>query len=493
MRQPEAIVVNMVEYEQAFESFWAELLEEEYQHGAGLKETFDIVPIFQRHAALFREDTVRSLLDQMDGRAARYIARFACEMYLADQVKHATEEIANAETADRVQWDGQQLAYRYASTVLANEPHLSRRHDLERRIVACTESHNNLRRARWEGLHQQAAALGFADYAAMCEALSGIGLQALAGEMRLLLDRTRDAYFDALDRQAEILCVPRAELTTGDLRRLFRAPQFDGLFPADRLLPALRQTLSGLGIHLDAQRNVTLDTESRPLKSPRAFCVPVRVPDDVRLVIMPKGGQDDYSSLMHEAGHLEHFAHCDADARAAYRYLGDNAVTEGWAFLFDYLVETEAWLTLILGENDYRAFLDLARFMDLWFLRRYAAKLLYELELHRGGSFDAAPERYRDHLCDTLGVHIWPENYLFDVDDGLYCAAYLRAWALERQVRRRLKRDHGEEWFASPAAGDTLRALWRRGQEPTADEIAREIGDQGIQFGYLVEDLLDRA
>ncbi|KPJ64374.1 hypothetical protein AMK68_01740, partial [candidate division KD3-62 bacterium DG_56] len=158
---------------------------------------------------------------------------------------------------------------------------------------------------------------------------------------------------------------------------------------------------------------------------------------------------------------------------------------------FDYLVETETWLTSVLVDNDYGDFLDLAGFMNLWFLRRYAAKLLYELELHRGAAFDAAPERYRDRLSAALGVQIWPEDYLFDVDDGFYCAAYLRAWALERQLRRRLKSDHGEAWFASRAAGETLRALWRRGQEPTADEIAREIGDKGIEFGYLIEDLLD--
>jgi hypothetical protein len=486
----ESRIMNLAEYERAFESFWSELLEEEFQHGAGLKESLEIVPIYQRHAELFGEDTVRALLDHRDGRAARYVARFACETYLSDRVKQTTEQIANAEAADRVEWDGQAVPYRYAATVLANEADPDRRHELERRILACTDAHNDLRRVRWAGLYEQTAALGYPNYLVMCETLWGVDLNALGGEMRALLDRTRERYLRELDRQAQTLGMAREELTPADLRHLFRAPRFDALFPAERLLPALRDTLRGLGIDLDEQTNVTLDTEPRPLKSPRAFCVPVRVPDDVRLVIMPKGGQDDYSSLMHEAGHLEHYAHCDRGLRAAYRYLGDNAVTESWAFLFDYLTENETWLTRALGDHDYRGFLELAGFADLWFLRRYAAKLLYELELHGGGSPESAADRYRQHLSDALAITIWPENYLSDVDDGFYCAAYLRAWALERQVRRRLKREHGDAWFGSPAAGAMLIALWRRGQEPTADEVAREIGDQGIDVGHLIESLL---
>ena len=38
---------------------------------------------------------------------------------------------------------------------------------------------------------------------------------------------------------------------------------------------------------------------------------PVRVPDEVYLVIPRVGGRDDYEALMHEAGHAQHYAHVD--------------------------------------------------------------------------------------------------------------------------------------------------------------------------------------
>ena len=98
-----------------------------------------------------------------------------------------------------------------------------------------------------------------------------------------------------------------------------------------------RATLADLGIRLEEQRNVELDVERRPTKSPRAFCAPIEVPGRVVLVIQPNGGPEDWHALFHEAGHTEHFAHTSPSLKVEERLLGDDAVTEGWAALFDHL------------------------------------------------------------------------------------------------------------------------------------------------------------
>src|SRR5439155_15872223 len=120
-------------------------------------------------------------------------------------------------------------------------------------------------------------------------------------------------------------------------------------FPAERLVPSLLETCAGLGIDVESQPGVRLDTESRPKKSPRAFCAPVRVPGEVYLVIARIGGRDDYAALFHEAGHTEHYAHMEATLPAEDRYLGDNSVTEGFAFLFEHLTDDSAWLERNMG------------------------------------------------------------------------------------------------------------------------------------------------
>ncbi len=90
------------------------------------------------------------------------------------------------------------------------------------------------------------------------------------------------------------------------------------------------------------------------------------------------------------------------------------------------------------------------------YLRRYAAKLAYELELHGGGGAGAADtrtdglaERYAELLGGALAIE-WPtETYLADVDPGFYCACYLRAWALETHLRSHLRERFGPAWFES--------------------------------------------
>ena len=135
-----------------------------------------------------------------------------------------------------------------------------------------------------------------------------------------------------------------AEAERYDVRRFFRGSSWDEAFPADRMVPALRGTLSNLGIDLDAQDNVHLDVEERPTKSPRAFCAPIEIPGKVMLVIQPQGGPDDWYALFHEAGHTEHFAFTSPNLKMEEKRLGDNAVTEGWAMLFDHLIDDRAWL-----------------------------------------------------------------------------------------------------------------------------------------------------
>ena len=127
------------------------------------------------------------------------------------------------------------------------------------------------------------------------------------------------------------------------------------------------------------------------------------------------------------------------------------------------------------------------------YLRRYGAKLEYELELHgaegSGGSRDGIASRYSQLLGDALRVP-WPsETYLADVDPGFYCACYLRAWALETHIRKYLREHFGPAWFDCAEAGAALQALWREGQRLSPEELLAELTGERLEFGVLVEDL----
>jgi hypothetical protein len=425
--------MNVNQFEKQAEAFREEMIREYYQALAGLKEELEIAPIYERYADLFAKDTVQALLGQRQEKQGRYLAELATMGYLEQKVKDLTEAITNFILKATVEWDGEEIPYQAVQPHISNEPVRERRHELYARQRAVTVKSNDQRAERLQAMYSAAQDLGFTDYTVMCDQLEDLHLAWLTEQMQVFLDRTEKVYAEQLAHYLATIGVPEGEAEVSDTLYLFRAPHFDELFPAERMIPALRATLTGLGIDMDLQEGLELDTEPRPLKSPRAFCAPIRVPDEVKLVIKPIGGQNDYKALFHEAGHAQHAVNTAAELSFAFKRLGDNSVTEGYAFLFDNLIRNRHWLQEVLGAPECRDYVKFSRFHKLWYLRRYGAKLVYEQELH--ARVEDPASRYTEILGNVLKVGIAPEKYLEDVDDAYYAAQYLRAWIFEVQMR----------------------------------------------------------
>jgi hypothetical protein len=498
--------MDLAAYRLQAEAFTAELGEEYHAHFAGLRADFDVEPIYARHADLFTADGVARLREQADAaaaggedaaRRARMLLDFAVDGHLGLAATDLETELAQREAGLRLSIDGHGAAipFREATIVQANEPDRGRRAAIEAARLEATETHlNPLHREALERTRATTRELGWPSYRALCEQLKGFELERLARATAAFSAATEEAYAPlvgpAVARTLDGLALD--QLARADLPRLFRFAQGDEAFDGAQLLPSFEATLAGLGIDPAAQPNVQLDVEARPSKSPRAFCVAVRVPQDVRLVVPPIGGRDDFTALLHEGGHVEHYAHVDPALAFEYRHLGDNAVTEAFAFLFDHLVEDPQWLRARLGVQDADGTLDAhARATRLIYLRRYAAKLAYELDVHgeRPPGDAVLRDRYATLLGDAVRVR-WPrETYLADLDPGFYVACYLRAWALETHLRAHLRERFGEQWFTQREAGETLRALWRDGQRLSAEELLGELTGAELDFGALLADL----
>lgn len=479
------------------EKFYGDLLREHYRVGAGLKENLELVPIYQRYADLFAEATVRERVAAMQrdtpSKEARHLADFAVSSFIDDAIKELTEAIVNAELKATVEWDGQPIPYKNVRSALVREPDFRRRHDLQGRQLTVMAKQSPERAQRLDAQHELARGLGFASYRAMIERLRGWDLPRFSKQLDPLLAQTETIFERDLASRLAAARVPRSQADTSDVAYLMRATEFDVLFPADRLIPVFEKTAAAMGLALESTPGLHLDTEARPLKSPRAFCSPVSVPSEVYLVIKPIGGQDDYRALFHEAGHAEHFSHVDASLPFAFRYLGEEAVSETFAFLFEHLTQNPRWLVDILRvplreAEQYRRF---ALFNKLWLVRRYSAKLRYELLLHDQGS-SGMESAYREILGEVLHLPIPPERYLEDVDDGFYVAGYLRAWIFERQLAAFLVEQFGEGWYESRDAGGFLKSLWAIGLRDSVDELARtRIGASGIAPAPFIEELCD--
>jgi hypothetical protein len=486
-------------YRREAELFLEEIDREYYLHLAGHKPDLSIEPIYERHEELFGRDAVERVGEQRRAAAGedetrlRYLHQFALDGHLGALTRELEARTAELEASLEVEVGGETISYRMAPVIQANEPDADRRGEIETaRTAVLAERLNPLHLEALESAHSACTELGWPSYLDAYSDVRALDLRELSNQLERFAQATEADYGRTVNPELErTVGATLTGLRRSDLARFFRADHLDELFPGERMVPALRQTLAGLGIDLDAQSNVTLDTETRPTKSPRAFCSTPQVPQEVYLVMPPIGGRQDYAALFHEAGHAEHYGCTDADLAFEFRHLGDNAVTESFAFLLEGLTASPEWLERILGAEEAEAAIEHARAARLVMLRRYSAKIAYEVELHGPGvDLMAMPERYSALLGDRIGVP-WPqETWLSDVDPSFYVACYLRAWALEVDWRGVLVGRFGDAWFTDREAGEWLRGLWAQGQRREAEGLLADATGGSLDFRRLALDLL---
>jgi hypothetical protein len=493
--------MDLADYRGDAEEFLAALTLEYYRHYAGLQTQYAIEPIYTRYAHLFTSGAVLELRSAFDAgidgseerRRLALLLDFAVEGYVGEATKGLEAELASREAELVVELGGGTVGFRDVPVLQANEPDADRRRALElARLELLDRELNGLYRELVEHQHAAATALGWPSYAAMCADCKHLDLAELHAQTEAFAAGSEEAYPRLLQPHLEQeLGYGFERLQRSDLPRFFRAPGQDTHYPVGQLVPALRATLADLGIELDRQTGLTLDIETRSGKTPRAFCAPVRVPNEVYLVLAPHGGRDDFSVLFHEAGHAEHFSWVDPGLAFEFRCLGDNAVTEGFAFLLQHLSEEPAWLRRHLGVREPGELVAHAQSERLVYLRRYTAKLAYELELHGpgGGPSPAMAGRYAELMTARVGARWTPQSYLADVDAGFYSACYLRAWAFEAQLRAHLVERFGPGWFAAAEAGALLRSLWSEGQRRSPGELLGELTGEELSFEPLLAEL----
>ncbi|OGU02652.1 MAG: hypothetical protein A2085_08245 [Gemmatimonadetes bacterium GWC2_71_10] len=477
--------LNLATLRERGEQFSEALARESYLAGAGLKEATDFAGLFARYPDLSSSEAVaaaqgrRALLEwAVDNRVGRATAA------LEDRL-HAFEQAAVVRLPD-----GETIPFQRVAVLIANEPRRERRLALDLARRAVLEEPTAIKREKL-GLERELLAPfgnGGGTVAARAR-LSGIALDGLGAACDAFLASTADLYRAVLDeRVRRVLDLAPGEATRSDAAWLFREASYDDVFGAADLVPTARRQVGAMGLDVEAGGRIRFDTEDRERKRSRAFCAPVRVPHEVYLVIRPFGGYVDYRAFWHELGHALHFGNASALLPFEDRWLGDNSVTESYAMLFEHMLASRAWLahyTALRGER-LAAFTRDQAFNLLAIVRRYAAKLRYELAVHRLASFAGAPGLYVELLTAATGFRYHPQDALLDFDDAFYAARYLRAWQMEALLSDWLRERFDEDWFRNPRSGPALAALLERGQRDLADELTREVLGRPLAEGFTV-------
>lgn len=459
-----------------------ELGREWYRTGAGLTDRPQFQAIYDRYAHLASPEAVAG-------------ARWAGSPVFVEWAVNNVIGRATAGLDERQQrWeqtttvdlpDGTVVPYQRIPIELGNTDDRARRRALEEARARRLPELEPICRERFRRERAVLAEMGDGDAVLARSTLAGIPLDALAEEGARFLAATDDLYRDALsDLAGRRLGLAVDRLGRFDIARLFRWPELDGAFPGPAMLETARRQLGELRLDPSCGGRVRFDIDERPGKSPRAFVSPARVPDEVYLVLRPRGGHTDYRTFWHELGHAMHFGSVDRDRPFEHRWLGDNSVTEGFAMLFDHLLLNPGWLRRFAGlaRSSTQILVRELFVEELFFVRRYTAKLDYERALYRADPDADLSDRYSEQLTEATRFRYGPGDALVDVDPGFYAARYLRAWQLEAAMSEFLTEQFDEDWFRNPQAGPLLAELFSRGQADPADALALQVTGGSLSF-----------
>jgi hypothetical protein len=484
------------------EAFMEAFVREQYLAVSGQKPNAELRPIYARFAHVLGPGALELTRDAFrtatpgseESRSARALLDWEVQYHASRELAELDERVIAWEATSVIRLpDGREVPYQRAPVDIATEPDRGQRLALDDARAALVE--RELAPMRAERLQRErdlieALEIG-PNYLAAFEALSGIDLRALAAECERFLRETESMWAEVhAEAVRKHLGIRPGDATRADALVLMRATRFDPYFPGADMEPAVRRQVTEMGASPVADGRIVYDLVPRPGKRARAFCAPVRIPREVYLVVLPHGGATDYRTLLHELGHALHFGYMRDDLPFEYRWLGDNSITEGFAMLFDHLMHDAGWLLRYsaLGRTRVAEYRRAAAFEELQFLRRYSAKLLYELRLYAGDtSWSSLPDAYVDILSSATTFRYRTADAFVDVDPRFYSARYLRAWQLQAALREVLVAQFDEDWYRNPHTGPwVVRELFGEGQRELASELAERVGAGTLSFDPVI-------
>jgi hypothetical protein len=495
-------VRSPAEFEEHLQRYLFERSEEGRAVRVGEKEISEQAAIVARYSDLFSREQLRTLRDEeqrADGDQHEWLYRLrkTCEGGLvAAELAERDDELENAILAARISYKGEDLPLRSAMARLAILPDYRERDELGELHRAKSAEFNELRLELLRAYEELEADLSEEpDPIARTEEEKQISLRELESVLVAASDEVENSFIAMRERWFERLLGPdRDEVpSSAQMGYVRRLSPLDSTYTKERATDVCLATLSALGFDLASDRNIRLDLDDRPQKSPRACVIASDPPTVVHLITRAQGGLHDYQAFMHEAGHALHYAGCDPNLPYTFRRISrDHALTEIYSYICEAITREPAWHAEHFGLSDEEARTNAEGtiFLEALLFRRYTAKLQFELDFW--SDFDQAgltSEDYSRKLTGATGIHYPPDGHLADMDPGFYSADYLRAWIRHAQLRSYLISEVGDDWWRDAKTGEILRALFSEGTRPSSEEIATRLGFQPYDTAPLIAEL----
>lgn len=464
------------------------------QPGTTTNNNNTLKEIYQKNEQIFTKKNIEFLKREYEKnpiRQSKFLISFLIQGYIGIKMYPLTEDIVKKEISTSVQINNTSVSLRYGMLLLPSENDRIKRIQLDEYLGKKQSELNPLREKRMVILKEIAEELGYKDYLQLIEDTTCVNLEQIKQMASKILQGTNEEYSLLRNRLKDtFLGVGDKCLTKTDISYIFKTNSFDKYFPEIEMVPTVEDTLFGLGINIHKQVNITPYFEKKDKKDPKSFCCPIKIPEELYLSFNPKGGIEDYQSSLHETGHCQYYAHMNKGLPFEFKRLGDKAIGEGYGFLLQFLTNNPSWIEKFLDipkdrQNSYQVFIN---GYQLYILRRFCGKLLYELEVFsKENDAEVLQEKYVTIMEEAVKIKVNPQNFLLDLDLGFSTPQYIKAWIYEGYLRDYLQNNFGMDWFTNKKSGDKLISLWENGQALTCEEIIKQLGYNEFNEDILIK------
>jgi hypothetical protein len=488
-------------YRIRLEAFEQSLNRELYQYHSGLKDRLELTDVYSEYSDLFSKESiheVKSELENADGsfsskqRSLKKIREFLIDQHLDHRSASLSQEILRFDAQQTLVWEGKDIIFSRIPSLLKEESSAVKRRQLSEKYARILNDKADLKYQKIALRHTAAESLGFKDYVEAREYVSGVNYRKLLESLDAALSRLDDVYLERLRVSVEsTLGFPLQEAGAWDVARWQKQNDFENVFSEKNLLRAADATIAELGLRPERPDAISLDLERRARKQASPFCIPIRIPHEIKIVLCPENGSSHYAALLHESGHAHHFAWTSASLPVEHRIWGDRALPEAYAFLFEHFLLDRSWLIRMLTFFKSEEYVRFQLLLQVFLVRRCAGRLNFALKLHSGKSFDEISDVYAEIMKANTGIAHPRELWLADLSDGFEAADYLRGWIFESMLREYMNTKFGRAWIQSRSAAGFLKEIWETGQLYRSEELCREIGIGDMDPQVLADELLE--
>jgi len=205
-------------------------------------------------------------------------------------------------------------------------------------------------------------------------------------------------------------------------------------------------------------RYMTIDDKPRPGKYASPSCWFIKVPTIGKILFQKSRPFADATSGFHEGGHGVHFSSMNPKAPYEDRYLVHTSTAEIPSTAFESIVTDTSFLErrLEVKPKDIETIHEREIFFELYYLTFYAANSMLKIELwEKRLDVEKATDRYAE-LTKNYGLPLpgsyWLAHHVISMY-AMYAPSYLLANIRRASLLRKIRDEHGDEWYKEPGAG----------------------------------------